>query len=143
MVKPLLRGVKGVRTEISLEGEERRNALLVARSVRNPRVDVGERLVRVAAAERAKTPVGLDGRKRGVVGVVSVVGRTDELLGDALAERNGVDVVVLLVRLVLVVRDQNERAVVVEALVGEQGVEEVFEPLRLEVDRCVVAVVDL
>lgn len=73
--------------------------------------------------------------------VVGRVGGTDELLGESSSEGEGVDVVVEVVRLGLVEREEDDRAVVIERRVGEKRDEERGEPVGGEIDVGVVGVV--
>lgn len=76
------------------------------------------------------------------MGVESVVRRVTQVRGDAIAEDEGIDAVVNVVRLVLVEREQDDRAVVVESGVREQRRQPEIEPVAREVDGRVVPVVD-
>lgn len=103
---------------------------------------VAHRRVRVLSPEVPEAPVRFDSRERGVVRVVRRVVRAPGGDRDGAAEEEGVYLVVDPVVLVLVEREQDERPVVVErGVVQERGQPE-LEPLRREVDRGVVAVVD-
>ena len=72
-----------------------------------------------------------------------VVRLPNEVLGQALAEHEGVHPVLLRIRLVLVEGEDDDGALGVEAVVVEERVEPVLEEVGAEVGGGVVRVVDL
>ena len=72
-----------------------------------------------------------------------VVRLPNEVLGQALAEHEGVHPVLLRIRLVLVEGEDDDGSLGVEAVVVEEGVEPVLEEVGAEVGRGVMRVVDL
>lgn len=96
----------------------------------------------VPTAEGVEIPVGLDGRKLGVVVVEGVVLGADELLGNGRAEEDTGDVVALEgVLAVSLPGDVDQGAAVVELGVLEERLDEAAGPVARDRDVGVVAVV--
>lgn len=93
----------------------------------------------VPAAEGVEAPVGADRGDLRVVVVEVGVGGADVLLGHGVAEQDADDAVLLGVGRVLVEGDQDE-GVIHEALVVQQGLEEVASPGAGDGDRSVVGI---
>ena len=111
-------------------------AELVASLGSNRREDVG---TNIPAAKGREVPVGLDGGELRVVVVEVVVVLANVLAGESISEKNGQDVVLDAVGLVLVEGDENQ-SVLHKVLVFEERVHESLEPVTSNGDGAVVSI---
>lgn len=93
----------------------------------------------IPAAQGVEAPVGFDGGDLTVVVVEVVVGGADKVLGEGVTEQDGENLVALGVGLVLIPGEE-DKSVVHEVLVVEEGLEESTAPLASNTDVGVVTV---
>jgi hypothetical protein len=103
---------------------------------------VRDALVRVAAAERPETPVGLYSGEGRVVRVIGRVDRATSTFGNGTPKQYGEDLVVDGVRLGFVEGEDDQGTIIVEVGVVEQCAEPEIGPIGRKVNGGIVCIVD-